>query len=309
MKFIKKGILTSVQDFGRQNFQSIGVSVGGVLDVLSFKVLNALLRNDPNEACLEIHFPGPVILFEEICTFAVSGGDFEAYLNRKVLSRNKIYQSQVGDVLTFNRKRVGERVYFGVMGGFDVVSWLGSSSTNFQMKINLLPENIKLKHSPNYSILKFKSGVSFDYDFQNPRIRFVSDFEFENLTEKAKFILTNTDFEVGLQSNRMGYRLKGQALDLVEKKEQISSAVSKGTMQLLPNGQIIVLMADAQVTGGYPKLGFVIENDLSFLSQLGPNKTIKFEKVSIEHALEIKKQSSVSLEIIKKALKFSENAN
>ena len=133
MKFIKKGILTSVQDFGRQNFQSIGVSVGGVLDALSFKVINALLRNNPNEACLEIHFPGPVIMFEEICNFAVSGGDFEAYLNRKALSRNKIYQSQIGDILTFNRKRIGERVYLGVMGGFDLASWLGSCSTNFQM--------------------------------------------------------------------------------------------------------------------------------------------------------------------------------
>jgi antagonist of KipI len=309
MKFIKKGILTSIQDCGRQNFQAIGVSMGGVLDVLSFKILNVLLRNKPNEGCLEIHFPGPVMMFEETCNFAVTGGDFEAFLNRKPLSRNKIYQSNFGDVLTFNRKRVGERVYFGVMGGFDLEPWLGSCSTNFQLKLNLLPANITVKNCEDTSILKFKSGVAFDYDYQNPRIRFVSDFDFENLTEKAKFIMTNSFFEVGLQSNRMGYRLKGQVLNMIDMKEQISSAVSKGTMQLLPNGQIIVLMADAQVTGGYPKLGFVIENDLAFLSQLGPNKTIKFEKVSIEHALEIKKQSNVSLELIKKALKFSENAN
>jgi antagonist of KipI len=118
-----------------------------------------------------------------------------------------------------------------------------------------------------------------------------------------------TEFLISKDSNRMGYRLNGKPLTLVENKEMISAAVTKGSIQLLPDGQLIILMGDAQVSGGYPKLGFVIENDISKLSQFGSQTKIEFKKISYENAIEIMLETQKYLDLIQKTLKFREKEN
>lgn len=305
MKFLKKGVLTTIQDFGRSKYQSSGINPGGVMDTLSFRLLNIVLDNVENEACLEIHFPGPVIEFEEDCEFAFTGADFSSCLNDSSLVNNKMYRAKVGDILSFKRKIEGERLYFGVKGGFEILPWLHSKSYQSQLNILSLPDAIEISCSQNAKERKF--GVSFDLGLENSRIRFVSSFEYDELEEKSKGIMKKTDFEITRDSNRMGFRLKGFPMALVKAVEMISSSVCKGVIQLLPDGQLVVLMADAQVSGGYPKLGFVIENDLSKLAQLGVGAKMRFERVSYEHAIDIMIKTQNSLELINKSLKLREN--
>ena len=107
----------------------------------------------------------------------------------------------------------------------------------------------------------------------------------------------------------MGYRLSGEPLHLNQNKELVSASVTKGTVQLLPDGQLIILMADAQVSGGYPKLGFVIEDDISKLSQLGSQTKIEFERISYEKAIEIMLQTKKTFDLIQKSLKLREKEN
>jgi antagonist of KipI len=137
----------------------------------------------------------------------------------------------------------------------------------------------------------------------------VPSFEFDELDKDSKSNLLNSEFLISKDSNRMGYRLSGVPLALLENKEMISAAVTKGTIQLLPDGQLIILMADAQVSGGYPKLGFVIENDISKLSQIGFQSKIFFEMVSYEKAVEIMLDTEMYFNRIKKSLELRENEN
>ena len=141
MKFIKKGILTSFQGNGRIGYKSEGLNAGGAMDVFSLKLLNLILRNNPLECAIEIHFPGPLILFEENCIFALSGADFGPKLNGLELILNKLVYAKPGDILTFTNKISGERAYLGVEGGFDTPTWLNSKSTQLQLNHLSIQEN------------------------------------------------------------------------------------------------------------------------------------------------------------------------
>ncbi|OYU67977.1 MAG: hypothetical protein CFE22_01305 [Cytophagaceae bacterium BCCC1] len=309
MKILKKGILSTFQDKGRFGYQTVGINMGGVMDNLSFRLLNMILGNHSNEAALEIHFPGPHIEFEEFCFFAITGAEFNATLNQKLLTKNKIYKVKPGDHLVFKHKSNGERLYFGVKGGLEVPDWLNSKSSNSQLNFPKFCQNLALNNKVELAIDRTQYGVSFNYDFTSKIIRFVPSFEFEKLDIASKKNLLNSDFLITKDSNRMGYRLSGEPMVLLENKEMVSASVTKGTIQLLPDGQLIVLMADAQVSGGYPKLGFVIENDVSKLSQLGFQSKIEFEMVSYEHAVKIMLQTEKSFDLIKKSLKLREKEN
>jgi antagonist of KipI len=309
MKILKKGVLSTFQDNGRFGYQSVGINIGGVMDNLSFRLLNMILGNHSNEAALEIHFPGPHIEFEEFCFFAITGAEFNATLNQKMLTKNKIYKANPGDHLVFKHKSNGERLYFGVKGGLEIPDWLNSKSSNSQLNFPEFCQKMALNNKVELAIDRTQYGVSFNYDFTSKIIRFVPSVEFEKLDIASKKNLLNSDFLITKDSNRMGYRLSGEPMALLENKEMVSASVTKGTIQLLPDGQLIVLMADAQVSGGYPKLGFVIENDVSKLSQLGFQSKIEFEMVSYEHAVKIMLQTEKSFDQIKKSLKLREKEN
>jgi antagonist of KipI len=304
MKILKKGILTTIQDMGRWSHQAAGVNPGGVMDTLSFRLLNIVLGNSENQAALEIHYPGPILEFEESCEFALSGADFLAKLNGMEVRRNKIQVAKKGDILTFSAKIEGERLYFGVKGGFLSNSWLGSKSYQSQLKVLALTHSLKLNETKNARSNNF--GFSFHLELENPVIRFVSSFEYNEINDVFKNAMCETDFEITKHSNRMGYRLYGLAMSLDKPKEMISSGVSKGVIQLLPDGQLIILMADAQVSGGYPKLGFVIENDISKLSQLASGTKIRFQRIEYEKAIDVILQTSRSFELIRKSLRLRE---
>ncbi|MCP9756942.1 biotin-dependent carboxyltransferase family protein [Lacihabitans sp. CCS-44] len=309
MKILKKGVLSTFQDQGRFGYQSVGVNTGGAMDSLALRLLNIILGNHSNEAALEIHFPGPHIEFEESCIFAITGADFNATLNEKLLTKNKIYQAKSGDYLVFKHKLNGERLYFGVKGGFEISDWLHSKSTNAQLNFPEFSQIIALRNKCELENSQVNYGVSFDYDFVDKKIRFVPSFEFDELDIESKDSLLNSEFLITKDSNRMGYRLSGEPLALLQNKEMVSASVTKGTIQLLPDGQLIVLMADAQVSGGYPKLGFVIEKDVSKLSQLGFQSKIEFEMISYELAVEIMLQTEKTFNLINKSLKLCEKEN
>jgi antagonist of KipI len=309
MKILKKGVLSTFQDHGRFGFQTIGLNIGGVMDNLSFRLLNMILGNHSNEAALEIHFPGPHIEFEEFCFFAMTGADFNPTLNQKLLTKNKIYKAKPGDQLVFKHKSIGERLYFGVKGGLEIPDWLNSKSSNAQLNFPEFSQYIALNNKVEIAIDCTKYGVSFDHDYTSKIIRFVPSFEFDKLDFDSKNNLLNSEFLISKNSNRMGYRLSGVPLALIESMEMVSASVTKGTIQLLPDGQLIVLMADAQVSGGYPKIGFVIENDVSKLSQFSPQSKIWFEMISYEHAVQIMLQTEKSFRLIKKSIELREKEN
>ena len=310
MRILKPGLLTSVQDLGRDGYKSAGINSNGVMDLHSLRILNILLENSENEASFEIHFPGPIILFEENCEFALIGADFDPKLNNLSITNGRIYFAQIGDILKFESKKSGERAYFGVRGGFKLDEWLGSKSSSLQLKHLLLPLSIDLNLPFKKDSFRLNFGISRKLCFPKTgeiTIRFVEGPEYSVLESLSQDNLTDQLFRVSLDSNRMGIKLESDPLISESKSEMISSGVNIGTMQLLPNGQIIVLMADAQTTGGYPRIGFIIKKDISLLAQISPNQVFKLEKISFAKSILIHKKEELKFKLLKKALELKEH--
>lgn len=309
----KEGILSTLQDLGRDGFRNLGINRNGAMDKTAVRLINILLGNDETEAVLEIHFPAPEILFEEDAGFALGGGDFDAKLNNTKLENWKLYFAEKESVLKFVGKTFGNCTYLSVRGGFKIKKWLGSASTNLTAEIggfsgrklqkfdrlNFNQKTIDKKQKTNYKI----SNSLIPFYSRFPIVRVVAGAEFELLTALSENAFLRQDFAITQNSNRMGFRLEGEPINLLHKKELVSSAVSFGTIQLLPDGQIIILMADHQTSGGYPRIANVVEIDLPLVAQLGINDKIAFRLISLGEAENLILQSEFELNRLKFGIK------
>ncbi|HEV7645149.1 MAG TPA: biotin-dependent carboxyltransferase family protein [Pyrinomonadaceae bacterium] len=303
LTLLSNGILTTVQDLGRYGARRYGINPGGAMDTKAVRLINILLGNDENEAVLEMHYPAPQIRFDEDVIFSLGGGEFGAALNDSPVGNWRPVFARKGDVLKFAEKRSGTRCYLALKGGFATEKWLGSAATNLKARMGgyqgrALKKDDILEYSEQetedgsarqipVTDHQFPFRVSFNLVPRYsafPTVRVIPGAEYELLSEETRRGFVEQSFKIGLQSDRMGFRLAGKPLKLEKPHEFISSAVSFGTIQLLPDGQLIILMADHQTTGGYPRLAHIISEDLPLVGQLGANDGIGFHVVDINQA-------------------------
>lgn len=271
MKYLKQGILTSYQNLGKNGLRHLGVNPSGAMDRLSVRILNIALQNSENQQVLEMHFPAPEILFEKDCIIIIGGADFSPTIDNKPIENWKTILVKTGSVLRFKKLIAGSRAYLAIKEG----------------NCNFLPY---VGQVCNLS--------------QKKTIRFIEGNEFYLLTEKSKQAFENQAFTISNASNRMGYRMNAETLEVNAKKELVSSAVDFGTIQLLPSGQIIVLMADHQTSGGYPRLGNIVSVDLPKLAQCNVNDSIIFKKISIQEAEDLLIQQELELQKLNVSIRF-----
>lgn len=312
--FLTNSLLTTVQDLGRDGFRSFGVNQNGAMDKKAVRLTNILLGNDENEAVLEIHFPAPKILFEQNALIALGGADFSAQIDGKKIENWQTIAVKKGQVLSFPKKLRGNRVYLSVKGGFEIESWLNSRSTNLKAKIGgfkgrNLKKDDRINFKSQISNFKIKKPLKISprfaiSDSNSHKIRIIGGAEFHLLTGLSLENLVKNEFSITPNSDRMGFRLQGEPLYLLHEKEMVSAAVAFGTIQLLPDNQLIILMADHQTTGGYPRIGSVIREDLSRLAQFGAADKISFEIVSLEAAENLALEFERNLNFLKTAVKF-----
>lgn len=310
---IKEGILTTIQDLGRFGHKRFGVNQTGVMDVAATRLINILLGNDQSESVLEMHFPAGEILFERATIFALGGADFYAELDGKPVDNWRSNFAKKGNVLRFKEKLGGNRAYLSVAGGLQIEKWLGSASTNLTASIGGYKGRplqkgdrigLNRKSAARSEFLSRRISTSLVPPYSRfPTVRIIAGAEYELLTALSQKMLQQ-NFAISNDSNRMGFRLIGPPLDLSESKELLSSAVSFGTIQLLPDGQVIVLMADHQTSGGYPRIASVITRDLPLVAQLGPNDKIAFHLVSIEETENLAMEFESELNLLKVGCKF-----
>ena len=289
----KPGIFTTVQDRGRFGSRALGVNPTGAMDVAAMRALNIVVGNNENAAVLEMHFPAAELEFENPTSFAVGGADFGAEIDGVPWRNWSTAFADKGSNLRFRKRSVGQRAYLAVAGGIDVPNWLGSSSTNTTAEVGgyqgrKLAAGDRLDISENKGHLASEQMIVgqslWGRHYIGEPVRVVAGHEFDVLTATSERSLLTETFTVTRDSNRMGYRLAGPALHLLHEYEMISSAVSFGTIQLLPDGQLIVLMADHQTSGGYPRIGHVISVDLPILSQSGAGDHLRFKMISVDEA-------------------------
>jgi antagonist of KipI len=299
------GLLTTVQDLGRGGYQRYGVSVGGAMDGIALRMANALVGNHVGAAALEVTVLGPTLTFLDSSLFALVGGDLGAELNGERVPSLRPCVAARGATLAFRGARAGCRAYLAVAGGLDVPAVLGSRSTDLTAGIggmqgralargDVLPiGTMSVEATSQLDRLtredrRFAHWAAARYlqssELADPVVRVVAGPEFDWLTEGSRTLLFDSRFRIGMRSDRMGYRLEGARLDVETPGDMISSPVTLGTLQLPPSGEPIVLMADRQTVGGYPRIAHVAAADLSLLAQLAPGASLRFRRVDLADA-------------------------
>ncbi len=314
----KAGILDSFQDLGRYGYQRLGINPGGAMDRTALRIINLLLGNPEGEAGLEMHFPAAELTFSEDLVFALGGAEFDATINGETIENWRVYPAKKGDKLKFKRQRFGTRSYLSVAGGFEIDAWLGSLSTNLIAGVGGF-QGRSLKNGDQIAIRKpakalhARIGVRLARSFrlrysQSSAIRITKGADYEKLTALSEQLFSRELFRITGDSNRMGFRLDGKPLHLLNRDVEISSAVNFGTMQILPNGQIVILMADHQTTGGYPKIAHIIKADLPTAAQLGAGDEIGFRIVSLDEAETISSEFERDLSFLRMGVRFNTTA-
>ena len=281
IRVLEPGLLTTVQDCGRWGSQALGVPVAGPMDFVSHRVANMLVGNDPGCATLEVTIIGPTIEFLAETMFAVTGGEFELWLDENQVQANIARHAKHGSRLRFGRRTAGARAYLAVAGGIDVPSILGSRSTDLASGLGGRPlragDCLDVGQAQSTPSVSRQLARVLDPPGGGATLRFLIGPDAVRFSGENMTVLTHSRYTVGPDSNRMGYRLMGPALDLANKQPIVSAATPTGTIQVPPSGQPILLMVDHQTTGGYAKIGTVITADLAVAGQLAPGDWVAFE--------------------------------
>ena len=291
----KSGFLATIQDLGRNGFRRFGINQSGAMDKQAARLINILLGNDESEAVLEMHFPAPVLEFEADAIIALGGADFGAKLNRQAIEDWRCVLVEKGSILEFDKQIFGSRAYLAIKGGFAIEKWLESASTNLLANIggyhgralnkgDRLSFNQQIKDNGQRTTNKISYNLTPNYRKSLAKIRVIAGAEFASLTAFSEQVFFKQNFIICPESDRMGFRLNGEPLYLLDELEMVSSAIDFGTIQLLPDGQMIVLMADHQTSGGYPRIAHIVSKDLPILAQLSPNDEVNFELISLIEA-------------------------
>ena len=288
IKIIKKGLSDRIVDQGRFGFQDLGIQPSGPMDFLSAQLANIILGNALNHPVFELHFPTSVFEFRESMLICISGANFVPVINEKSIALNTPIRVYPQDQLSFLQPLEGRSAYMAFKGELDEnIKWL-NSYTSFQttfkkedhFSIKPMPISDGLVNSVEHDLVQQVQKTLFN----EHEIRFIPGPAWNDLTPVSIQVLMHQSFTIDAKSNRMGFLLEGMPIHLIEPKQYVSSAVTMGTLQLLPNGQIIVLMADHQTIGGYANLGQIILVDLPRLAQLNNQCPFKLSITNVQTA-------------------------
>lgn len=292
IRVVDPGLLTTVQDGGRWGHQALGVPVAGPMDGVSHRCANLVVGNRPDCATLEVTLVGPTLEFSGETTVAVTGAEFELWLDTAPIAANTAHRAHRGSRLRFGRRRSGARAYLAVAGGVDVPLVLGSRSTDLASGLGGLAGR-PLRSGDQLGVGRAGerggphvppvTGIPLPHG--GATVRVIPGPDATRFGPRAMSMFGQTRFTLGPESNRMGYRLRGPALDLVQMGSLLSSATPIGSVQVPPSGQPILLMADRQTTGGYARIATVISADLSVAGQLAPGDWIRFEACDRREAI------------------------
>lgn len=291
IKVEKSGLSTSVQDLGRTGYQQYGMVVSGAVDPFALQVGNLLVGNKRNAAGIEVVIMGPKLQFLKDTVIAICGADLSPKLDGKEIPMWASVIVHKGQSLSFGQPKDGVYSYIAIAGGIDIPNIMGSRSTyvkariggvegRFLQKDDMLQcanvnGKIKMKRLSNNLIPSYQT---------DQKIRVILGPDEDAFSQESiKGFLSGT-YEITKQTDRMGMRLNGPALQHVNEADIISDSIFPGTIQVPANGQPIILLADRQTTGGYTRIATVISVDVARVAQNLPGTKLQFEEISVQEA-------------------------
>jgi biotin-dependent carboxylase-like uncharacterized protein len=279
LSVVAAGPLTTIQDLGRPGLASTGIGHSGPADRASFTLANRIVGNHENAAGIETTFGGLVIRASHNISLAVTGCIAPVTINDRSEGRNAVLNLRSGDTLTIGTPMAGVRSYLAVRGGIDVPRVLGSRSTDTLSGIgpaavqpgDILPIGTE---TDGYPILD-QAPVA-DCTNSRLKLRLMLGPRHEWFSQSALKVLETSDWNVTTYSNRVGIRLAGPHLSRTNCAELPSEGVVEGALQVPPQGNPTLFLADHPVTGGYPVIGVLHSADVALAAQARPGQQIKF---------------------------------
>lgn len=289
MKIITAGPLSTIQDAGRFGYVKSGIGTSGCLDQASYQTANKLLQNVQGEAVIEATLMGPTITFDSDCVCCITGADMLPMLDHTSVPMYQPFFIRAGQTLSMSMAVNGCRSYIAFAGGIDVPVVLKSRSTNLKCHLGGYKgrslqngDILSLGHSTADAAALLKNKADKPVFSASVTARVIEGPQADYFTDKGKQDFYHHTYIVSQESDRMGYRLDGTAIENVNGVDIVSDGIALGSIQVPPNGKPIVLLADRQTTGGYAKIATVISKDIPKLAQLKPGDQIHFQKVDIE---------------------------
>ncbi|MEC5342560.1 biotin-dependent carboxyltransferase family protein [Brenneria populi] len=303
MHIERPGLLTTFQDGGRRGFQKYGVPVGGPMDEWAYALANALVGNAPDAAVLECTLTGPSLRFTENTLIALCGARMQVSAAGVALPYDRAILLRRGTLLEVGPRQRGARLYIAVRGVPSITPVLGSRSTNLRAGFggldgralaagdavefapvgDRLPIEMRMVQSALPVLLAPEVGAD-SAPSEETTLRMVRGSHWAAFDAAAQSALTANDFVMQAESDRQGLRLQGRPLGLRAPLEVVSEATVFGTVQVPPDGNPIVLMADRQSAGGYPKIATVAGVDLPALAQRVPGEALRFSHIEQDAA-------------------------
>lgn len=291
---VKPGWFTTVQDLGRYGYQEHGVTVSGAMDRRSFIIANRLVGNRDHDAGLELTLKGPELLFATDSLISITGADLTPAVNGIDIPLWTSVLVEAGSVLLFGPRRSGARGYLAIAGGIDVPIVLGSRSTHTPsrtggMNGRALAQGDVLMGGAPVSDRRATVGRSAPETLRPvysgaATLRILPGPQHGSFSDQTFHVLTTSPYRLAGRSDRMGYRLEGPKLAHTGSGQWISDGTAMGALQVPPDEQPILLMADRQTTGGYPKIAVVISADLHLAAQLLPGEMVAFRPATASEA-------------------------
>lgn len=304
IRIIKPGLLSTIQDLGRHHYLSQAVPVSGAMDLLSARLANIAVGNPENAAVIEFTYSGAEFIAETDLLIAFAGDGAVLKTNYRVLPSDRPLFIPAGMIISLANNS-GSRTYLAVAGGWDVPEVLGSRSTyvtagfgglngralqsgdmlnSIEPMSDLTQKIIDRLKDPNVNYFKWSLARNSFLPANKKNIRVVPGPEFGWFTGLSLVEFLSAPFTLNMRSNRMGYHLDGPLISRVIKQELLSTAVAPGTIQVTGSGNLVLLMADCQTTGGYPRIAQVATVDLPLCGQLKAGDALYFKEISRQDA-------------------------
>jgi biotin-dependent carboxylase-like uncharacterized protein len=291
---VKPGLLTTVQDLGRVGYQKYGVPTSGAMDRTAFRAANLLLDNEEELAGLEATAAGPTLRALADLTVVIVGADMQPLVDGKPVECGTAIDIRSGQTLELQRAQRGLRAYLAIAGGIDVPVMLGSRSTCLPAAFGgvqgrALREGDRLSINPVGRPPMALSGRRLPAEWVEPigevlTARVVLGPQEDRFTPEGIDTFLSGSYRLTPQMDRMGARLQGPPIAHRCDADIISDSTPMGAVQVPPDGQPMILLADRQTTGGYAKIAVVVQEDIFQLGQATPGQAIRFRRISVSEA-------------------------
>jgi biotin-dependent carboxylase-like uncharacterized protein len=276
IEVIHPGLYSSIQDSGRFGQQFLGVPISGAMDQIAMHWANSLLNNPKDSAVLEMCFRGPKLLFHQSTAIALAGAHMNATLNGVKVQNLNAIEIKENDILEFGNASKGTRTYMAVAGGIQSPEILGSRSQFKGITTDSRLNKYKLIPFAKVSFVP-KKGARLSIpklDLKKLKITVYKGPDYDLLPFEAQNQLTKSVFTISPKNSRMAYFLEQKLIH--EIPSLWTTPVLPGTVQCTPDGTLMILMRDAQTTGGYPRVLQVSDEGLNLLAQKSTRDSFQF---------------------------------